>query len=440
MRKSVIILISVLMTNAVAFSQSLSMPEVDEKTYALWSEKNWSGLIALGRDALKQGIDFYYLRVRLGIAYYEKENYHQAITHFKKAYSANPHEAYLNEYLYYAYLFSGRNEEALRVAASFPQEWKDKTGAGVRFMDGLYAFYGTNFLDNDITASYSIELDPLVNGSQVISKKYSFVNLGLKHRLTPSFSIDHSYTGLKKTNFVYYQKDGATGSKPEHTTTLNQYFVAGNLRVARNLNLRAGLHYVNTSYPVETLVFGQGRYSVRNVTISESDYVGLFSLEWRTSYLAAGGAYYHGGLNNARQDQTDLSVILYPFGNSHFYTISTVSLQSEKQDDLMEQRIIFNQEAGLRITRWMWAEGGATWGDLHNYVAGGGAVIYNSFETIRKKRGGRLILYPGKRWELRLDYSWKENESYFITDSSGENTNRQTYVNHSLTAGLFLTL
>ena len=66
--------------------QPLSLISVDAQTYSLWQKKDWNGLIAAGKKALKADIDFYYLRVRMGIAYYEKKNYHMALLHFEKAY------------------------------------------------------------------------------------------------------------------------------------------------------------------------------------------------------------------------------------------------------------------------------------------------------------------------------------------------------------------
>lgn len=44
----------------------------NKASYELYTQKKWDELIIVGKEALKNNFDFYYLRVRLGIAYYEK--------------------------------------------------------------------------------------------------------------------------------------------------------------------------------------------------------------------------------------------------------------------------------------------------------------------------------------------------------------------------------
>ena len=104
--------------------QPLSLVSVDAQTYSQWQKKDWDGLIATGKQALKADIDFYYLRVRLGIAYYEKKNDHMALHHVEKAYKLQSNESYLKEYLYYSYLFAGREADAMAFAETLPVSMK----------------------------------------------------------------------------------------------------------------------------------------------------------------------------------------------------------------------------------------------------------------------------------------------------------------------------
>ncbi|MCU0409034.1 MAG: hypothetical protein MUD02_08815, partial [Bacteroidales bacterium] len=57
----------------------------DSLTYKLYTDKNWNELISAAKKALHDGHDYYYLRMRIGIAYYEKKQYASAATHFRKA-------------------------------------------------------------------------------------------------------------------------------------------------------------------------------------------------------------------------------------------------------------------------------------------------------------------------------------------------------------------
>ncbi|MEI6021220.1 MAG: hypothetical protein WCR21_08830, partial [Bacteroidota bacterium] len=60
-------------------------------------------------------MDYYYLRMRAGIANYELGKYRAAAKHFEKAKLFNNSDAITNSYLQYAYLYCNRAEEAKQV-------------------------------------------------------------------------------------------------------------------------------------------------------------------------------------------------------------------------------------------------------------------------------------------------------------------------------------
>ena len=73
----------------------------------------------MGKIALKQDMDFYYLRMRMGIARYNQKKYRQACGHFKHALELNQADPLALEYLYYSLLFSGQSEQAGIVRGEF---------------------------------------------------------------------------------------------------------------------------------------------------------------------------------------------------------------------------------------------------------------------------------------------------------------------------------
>ena len=89
------------------------------ETYRLYVGQKWDSLIAMGKEAIKQDIDYYYLRMRVGIAYYNKKNYKKAAGHFKHALSFNQNDPVALEYLYYSMLLSGSQEQANHVRNRF---------------------------------------------------------------------------------------------------------------------------------------------------------------------------------------------------------------------------------------------------------------------------------------------------------------------------------
>ena len=60
-------------STAYAQKPSLSITYVDSATYTLYLKQDWKPIIALGKQSRAEGVDFYYLKVRMGMAYF-KEN------------------------------------------------------------------------------------------------------------------------------------------------------------------------------------------------------------------------------------------------------------------------------------------------------------------------------------------------------------------------------
>jgi len=91
----------------------------DSLTYTLYTEKHWNDLIKEGNRSLRDGYDYYYMRMRIGIAYYEKHNYVMSAIQFRKALVFNENDQIALEYLFYSYYLSGRTPLAWTLMSSF---------------------------------------------------------------------------------------------------------------------------------------------------------------------------------------------------------------------------------------------------------------------------------------------------------------------------------
>ncbi|MDP2685656.1 MAG: hypothetical protein Q8O62_00435, partial [Aequorivita sp.] len=80
-RLFIISLFMVLLTVAKA-QDKLNYLEVDKQSYQLFLEQKWPELIQYSAEARKQGIDFFYLQVRTGIAWYNQGKYRNAAPWF----------------------------------------------------------------------------------------------------------------------------------------------------------------------------------------------------------------------------------------------------------------------------------------------------------------------------------------------------------------------
>jgi len=147
----VILLIFLFATCKTTFSQNTpnDFKTIDATTYQLYMQKDWDSLILVGNEAIKNGEDYFYLRLRIGIAYYHKENYRKAASHLQKALQFNSVDTTTLEYLYYSYLFSKRDLEARILLSKFPDKLREKIKTKkYKVLDQIYIETGPTFSNN----------------------------------------------------------------------------------------------------------------------------------------------------------------------------------------------------------------------------------------------------------------------------------------------------
>ncbi len=419
-----------------------SLSEVDSLTYKLYQQKNWDGLIAEGNRALDQGMDYYYLRVRLGIAYYEKQNYPLAMRNFDKALGMNDTEDYVKAYLYYAYLFSGRQAEAKVLASGFPYSLRTKTNTEqwsfVENIDLAYNYTGIN--DPSILDNFTAEIPLDRNGAQFIPRQHHYFFLGLQHHISPRLSFYHGYSNLQVSHLRYIQASNEAITESDFPSRLNQYYAAANLLVAKGLTLSGGIHFINSSYDaISQVVIGSpGRPTLRSVAsrVNNNDLVAFASLYKRFDFFTLGASYYRGTVADLIQNQTDFRLIIYPLGNLNLYTTTTASYQNQDlRDGNITNRILVDQQIGAKVNGWLWTEAYGTFGEMDNFFLKDGLVIFNRMDLVKQRMGGKLIFIPAPKWSLTLDYTNMSNQSQFIqAPFTGEDFNQKKYQIHSITA------
>lgn len=440
-RKTTIIICILLLMASKSFSQqSLNTHYVDQQTYALFLDHQWDDLIRLGKQSLSSGIDFYYLRYRMGIAYYNKSNFHQALPHLNKAYIENPNDPTLKEYIYFANLFINRRKEARLIAGSMGRKQRNRLSIDSDlWVESIEIHY--NASEGDISESTDLgnfELDPAIDGNQFISKKHRFFGVFLSHPVNSRFSIYHGYSHTNKNHFVYNQLDGDINTEPSRTSRLNQYYISGIIRLARNLNLIAGAHFINIRYPFEVSISRGANTFTAIQTITSNNYVGFISMYKYLPLITIGGSVYYAGLNDEKQLQTDIMLSWYPLGNLNVYAVSTLSFQSEQnQLNAQTHRQVFFQQLGGKITNNLWLEVFGSTGDMKNFLRNDAVVVYNAMDMVRQQVGANVTFSLSKKLNTSLRYTFSQNRSVFNPSSpSGTALNTINYNSHSITGGL----
>ncbi|MCX6239302.1 MAG: hypothetical protein NTY07_17400 [Bacteroidia bacterium] len=89
-------------------------------------------------------------------------------------------------------------------------------------------------------------------------------------------------------------------------------------------------------------------------------------------------------------------------GKSNVYFKSSLSGIIETGNN----RPIFSQSVGARLTKTIWAEGNVTLGNLKNYNDHNALYVYNSIDPTTFRTGLTLFWYLGKRVTLFGNYSY----------------------------------
>jgi hypothetical protein len=492
MKKSLIpLFLFILFVNPVTLKASVKLDfnTVDELTYRYFLEKKWDSVILIGKQALHVEIDYYYLRVRMGLAYYEQKEYIPAATHLVKARQFDPKDPVIADYLYYAYLFTNRMEEARLLQASLPEAARNIADRKKGFMDAVTAESGYTFSSNNaLKDKPSLMGTDSVYGETDVYGNYLYEHLGLKFNISNRIGINvaYSYLNFSKTKYIQYARiedqltsiaDSSWGKYYHYAFPRVTYDTSFHYNVSQH-EIHAGLswylnggfriapavHLIHVSYPVisasaklvtvndtgyflsqtreyVTFPFDRTIYSYTSSDTSFTNYVVALTLSKDIGRFNIGLSGSWSNLNNKKQKQVGASLTWLPFGNLSLYSTTSVTGFFQSKGN----RLLLSQVIGAKITSWCWAEGSFYYGDYTNANLMNGTVVYNNSDVIDYRGSANLYFLVGKHIQLSLIYQYARKESqqyYFTTDpTSNEVSSKPTvllnpYNTHTIIGGI----
>jgi len=458
----------------------------DSTTYSAYLNQDWNAVALYGKEALKNGIDYYYLRMRMGTASFAKSNYRHALVHYRKAMDFSSGDSYARNMKHTCYLELGDRDQANLILS------KNRNNSFNRAnnpLDFIYIESGfSSFLDPK---------DPINNpesGKEVymekeLTKKLYYNHAGLRFRISPYVSVYSGYNHLKiqKEKQIHYitpgiQRDSIRDewygksyhySFSENLTDTSFSFPlqqnalylnatclpaegwkiipAFHLFRVKSANIKASYEvlmetdtawYQNSDsswhffdYPSDLYTFEQKDTSFSNkiLSIGVIREIGAFNLETYGSWS---------DFNSRTQYQVGATVRWYPFGNMRlFLSTSATSLFNDKN-----QRMVYEQSAGVQVCKFAWVNGFVTLGNLDLYNEKNAYLVYNQSNPILFRMGLDALILGGKHLELYIMYRFSHIQytslSYTLgTSATNEpltitvQSNHQ-YINHNLIGGV----
>jgi hypothetical protein len=371
-----LILTMFLVPIVVKAQEPINFQYVDSVTYQCYLNGDWDQLIRVGELAIGQKIDFKRLRQRIGYAYFVKSDFYAAQFHYEKALKFDESDVDTRSYLYYCGINTGDAAYARFHAEKLPKDLQLKLKEDV--------FKPVDAVDFEI--SYK--------ANSIISRSNpTYLRAGINSQLGYRLSLYQSVSSYQQTLDASLTKQ-------------QEYYAFLNWSVTSHTSLGVAYHYLNTG--VSGIL-----YPSNLVWASLTTKMNRFSIGINGSILSE-------GTNNSMQFGLKAGVTLP--GKSGIYFNSSLIEMNERTNN----RIIFSQSAGARLTKTVWAEGNVTLGNLLNYNDHNALYVYNSADPSTFRTGLTLSWYLGRKVILFGNYMYDKKQI--------ENTNNK-YNQYSFSGG-----
>lgn len=363
---------------------------VEDSSYALYLKKDWKQLERFGAEAIKSKIDYFYLRERMGIAFYEQQKYQLAVSQFEKANTFNSSDELTQEYLFYSYAFNNRYDDALQLTKCFSTDLKKKTGTEKSAP--------INLLQADFTAK-------IPEKSSIATPYYCF-SLGFNHRITRGYSAFHSYSfsSQKYTGGTYNQ---------------HRYYLSINIPLSKGFTMSPAFsvlldQYVDTIFsppphPPQRPMPPQVRK--RNF----ASFIGSLSVSKVFPYVKLDLTNSFSNLDTTYQIQHSLGLTVYPLANQKLSFHVTGTLHTNNFYKTIHPLV----QAGVRFNAPQFFAMSVvyTYANIYNFHLYNGYLVQNGYDLLKHNVAvvpeviikHRFSIYAAYQLELKTTRETKTN-------------------------------
>jgi hypothetical protein len=472
-----------LLLTATGATTQTDFRTLDSAMYSLTRAAEWKAVIRMGEEALDEDIDYFYLRMRMGLAYYHLNNYRASVRQMEKARLFAPGNSIVNVYLYNAYQLSGRRNEAPLLSGSLNE--KQRAEAGIdkeKIISSVYLETGPEISDNfDRHGKEHLPRESVYSEQDLYGNSY-YTHLGLRMQVHPRIGIYAGYSNLQiqkrmGLQYAWNQPDSTVMEEwgfsryfpsqvrvetisHDYTLRQNSLYLNATILPGRGWSFTPAIHYVNvntqqlnvvnntqlvldTAYYISALDsaalfdYGQAHFDLEPQALQLSNMVVSMALNKQVSVFDLGVFASWSNLNEQDQYQYGISATYYPLGNLHFYGTSTVKALHEG-----ETHMVIGQMLGARVFSFLWAEAFGWLGNLSGTNESNAFIVYNITDNINLKTGVSLTFVISPAIQLSARYQYLQKESFrTVFDEQGRmKTQALEYINQSIIGGIKWTL
>lgn len=441
MQKTIIVLIGFLIPFILKGQAPGSFRYSDSITYSLYLKKDWKNLVQKGNEALAAGHDYYYMRMRLGIAYFENKNYALSEKHFKRALEFNQGDNFAAEYLFYSSFLYGRTLQAWSLLSGMRPEAKKRIDA--ESLIKRHSIEGEYFLSDSKSGAiianpgnYFPNTEP---GSQVVTRYYINSAVYASHILGKNVYYSHAFTNLVKDNFLYYFDGSTVATMQVQRVIQNQYYGSLNFFTSGGWIFSPSFHFLGTAYPLINIIYSGNRPIITDYQVKNKGYATGFRITRMSGYTAVNAEGSFSELNYQKQAQSGISATIYPLGNSNLYFGAGFSAIFPFSQPTASVSYVTKLTGGFSVMNKVWFEFSGTTGNMQNYLENNGLFVYNSSDfPTRKVSLYMFVPLAGRKLNLMIGTgrSWHSSQWIPADGSLSAGPNILKYYNNIITGGI----
>ncbi|MFT3753534.1 MAG: hypothetical protein QM800_11905 [Paludibacter sp.] len=386
---------------------------VDTVTYQYYLNGEWDKLIDTAKLAIKNDVDFKYLRQRLGYAWFAKGNYYASQQHYEKALKFDKEDVDTHTYLYYC---------------------------GINTFNEAYTRYRAGQLTDELKKTYEIKPFRIINS---VDLEYSYKTNDISTRGNPAYyrlgissllgyrlNLYQSVSAYSQKNKATYYADGLFSYQTDDSTSIRQheYFALLDWTITPHISLNVGYHYLYLNvYNKTTSTYRTDRNQQFKTTRTSTQgmpgnlFCSRLSFTHNRFDVGLSGSILSYDSIITQQYGLHAGVVLpgkfNPTLKSSLYGMLTPN----------SSRLIFSQTASALLSKKLSLEANITWGNLNNFSDNNGLYIYNSLDPSTFRTG--LTAY----WSLLPKIWLFGNYTY---DKKLIELNNTNYNQHSFSAGI----
>ena len=415
--------------------QKWNYTEVDKKSYELFQQQKWEELISFNNEVRDHGIDYFNLQARTGIAYYNLKKYRKSSKWFFEAWENDQQLEWMQEYLYYSLIFSGRSLEAFKMAENFTRPLQQKIlyekMKPLRFaVEAGYSF------NPDINTLIDQNMDQKAGmgsqdyGEALFLKNYFFTSFDYSHQLAPGITLTHNFTYIR----VNREEQVVWGNRYTDPFKINQFqyflspqFTLGRWYFAPSMNVIWG------NYNIFLGDYDQNRFYITKNKYS--DFIFSTSVWTNWGNISPGAEINLANIYNKGFTQASAWMTFYPLSNTNLYFTPRVYFKKDQENSFGYNT--FGISGGFQLGQFHFY-GNYLNGEMKNFIEYGGYVIANFPGRSTYKFSGSMYFPYGKRYQFVVRYNNQDViEKYQVyTETVPTNSLEYKYIKHTITAGI----